>query len=201
MATKQEDFQNRQLALSGATQGLDTDFEELVMTRISVSLERFMFGNANWRPYLAVDEIEVYCDLLENLEDRINSLETRGKGEEVTLCNVQAVISSYAFEIAMKSLWALDNSDKVVPHVHDLPTFFDGLEEETVKALKRLHLTREELELRPKPFLSNRYSMEHRSRTISVFPFQTLRPLAQLLRDKVEESRKSLFRPLRSSEP
>ena len=61
------------------------------MTRIS--LEQFMFGNRHWRSYRAVDEIEVYCDLLENLQDRIDSLETRGKDEEVTLRNVQAVIS------------------------------------------------------------------------------------------------------------
>ena len=43
------------------------------MTRIS--LEQFMFGNRHWRSYRAVDEIEVYCDLLENLQDRIDSLE------------------------------------------------------------------------------------------------------------------------------
>ena len=78
------------------------------MTIISVSFERFAFGNEHWRSYRAMDEIEIYCDLLENLQDRIDSLETRGKDEEVTLCNVQAVISSYAFEIAMKSLWALE---------------------------------------------------------------------------------------------
>ena len=160
------------------------------MTRIS--LETFMFGNRYWRSYRAVNEIEVYCDLLENLQDRIDSLETRGKDEEVTLRNVQAVISSYAFEIGMKSLWALDNSDKCVPHKHDLSLFFDGLEEETVKALKHLQLTKEILEVKPEPFMSNRYSMEDRNRTIRVFSFETLRPLALLLRDKVEESRKSL---------
>ena len=161
-----------------------------MITRIS--LEQFMFGNRHWRSYRAVDEIEVYCDLLENLQDRIDSLETRGKDEEVTLRNVQAVISSYAFEIAMKSLWALDNSEKSVPHEHDLPLFFDGLQEETVQVLKHLQVTREILEVKPKPFMSNRYSMEDRNRTIRVFSFETLRPLAQLLRDKVEESRKSL---------
>ena len=166
------------------------------MTRIS--LEQFMFGNRHWRSYRAVDEIEVYCDLLENLQDRIDSLETPGKDEEVTLSNVQAVISSYAFEIAMKSLWALDNSDKSVPHKHDLPYFFDGMGDGTVQVLQRLQVTREVLEVEPKPFMSNRYSMEHRDRTISVFTFQTLRALAQLVRDKGSESRKSLFRPPQS---
>ena len=127
------------------------------MTRIS--LEKFMFGNRHWRSYRAVDEIEVYCDLLENLQDRIDSLETRGKDEEVTLRNVQAVISSYAFEIAMKSLWALDNSEKSVPHEHDLPLFFDGLQEETVKALKHLQVTREILEVKPKPQSTDKISV------------------------------------------
>ena len=44
------------------------------MTIISVSFERFAFGNEHWRAYRAMDEIEIYCDLLENLQDRIDSL-------------------------------------------------------------------------------------------------------------------------------
>ena len=166
------------------------------MTTISISIERFMFGNEHWRSYRAIAEIEVYCDLLEALQSRIDSLETRGKDEEVTLANVQAVISSYAFEVAMKSLWALDNSAEQVPHKHDLTVIFDGLEEETVKSLKRLHLTREVLEDGPEPFVSNRYSMECRNRNIRVFPSLTLRPVVQLLRDKLQESREALYNSL-----
>jgi HEPN domain-containing protein len=158
-----------------------------------------MFGNEHWRSYRAADEIDVYCDLLENLQDRIYSLETRGKDEEVTLRNVQAVISSYAFEIAMKSLWALEHSDKAVPHTHDLLTMFDELGEDSVKALEILHLTRRVLEMRREPFVSSRYSMEYRDRDITVYPSRTLRPLAQLLRDKTKETRESLLKPLRSS--
>ena len=101
------------------------------MSTISMPIERFLFGNEHWRSYRAINEIEIYCDILENLQNRIDSLETRYKDEEVTLTNVQAVISSYAFEIAMKSLWALDNPADPVPHTHCLPTIFDGLKEET----------------------------------------------------------------------
>ena len=171
------------------------------MTIISMSFDKFMFGNEHWRSYRAADEIEIYCDLLENLQDRIDALEIRGKDDEVTLRNVQAVISSYAFEIAMKSLWALDHSDNPVPHTHDLLTMFDELGEETTKALAVLHWTRRAVELWPKPFLSNRYSMEYDDRVITVYPSSTLRPLAQLLRDKTKETRGALLKPLSSTGP
>ena len=96
------------------------------MTAISIPLERFFFGNEHWDSDLAIDEINIYCELLEHLQDKIDSLGTRGKDEELTLLNVQAVISSYAFEIAMKSLWALDNPDKTVPQKHNLVAIWGG---------------------------------------------------------------------------
>ena len=108
------------------------------MSFVEIPLERLLSGNEHWRSSGAIDEIEIYCDLLDNLQDRIDSLETRGKDEEVALHNVQAVVSSYAFEIAMKSFWALDNSDKPVPHEHNLLISFDGLREDTVESLKQL---------------------------------------------------------------
>ena len=97
---------------------------------------------------------------MDHLQDKIDALETRGKGEEVALLNVQAVISSYAIEIAMKSLWALDHPDKSILRTHDLVEIFDDLKEETVKSLERLQWTRQELEEPREPFISNRYSME-----------------------------------------
>ena len=58
------------------------------MTWISMSLDKFMLVHEYWRSYRAADEIEVYCDVLMFLQNRIESLETRGKDEEVTLINV-----------------------------------------------------------------------------------------------------------------
>ena len=72
------------------------------------SYRKVPVGNENWRSYRAIDEIEIYCDLLENLQNRKDTLRTRSKDEDATLTNAQAGISSYALEIAMKSLWALD---------------------------------------------------------------------------------------------
>ena len=169
------------------------------MATISIPMERFLFGNEHWRSYRAIDEVEVYCDLLENLQDRIDSLETRGKDEEVTLTNVQAVISSYALEIAMKSLWAFDNPAQCVPHEHNLGIIFDGLQEDTVRSLKRLELTREVLREWPTPFVSNRYSMESSSRDITVYPTQLLRSLIGLLQDKLEDTRETLLKPPEST--
>ena len=164
------------------------------MPTISMPIERFLFGNENWRSHHAIDEMEIYCDLLDNLQSRIDSLETRGKDEEVTLTNVQAVISSYAVELGMKSLWALDNPAKSVPHEHNLATIFNGLKEKTVRSLKRLELTNEVLGNWPTPFVSNRYSMESGSRDITVYQTRFLRSLIQLLRDKLEETREALLK-------
>ena len=174
------------------------------MSFVEMPLERLLCGNEHWRSSNAIDEIEIYCDLLDNLQDRIDSLETRGKDEEVALHNVQAVVSSYAFEIAMKSFWALDNPDKPVPHEHNLLISFDGLREDTVESLKQLRLTRELLERCPKPFYTNRYSMEtdrysmeDGNRHFTVYPTRLLRPLLQLLRDKLKESPEVLLKPFK----
>ena len=168
------------------------------MTTNCIPIERFLFGNEHWRSYHAINETEVYCDILDNLQARIDSLEVRGKDEGVTLTNVQAVISGYAIEIAMKSLWALDNSPKTVPHEHNLAIIFDGLKEETVKSLQQLQLTRKDLESSPQPFLSNRYSMEHSRRSVTIYKTEFLRSLIDLLREKLEETKEALFKPTKS---
>ena len=165
------------------------------MPTTSIPLERLLFGNDHWSSYNAIDEMEIYSDLLDNLEDQIDSLETRGKDEEVALTNVKAVISSYAVEIAMKSLWALDNPSKRVPHTHDLIEVFSRLNDETVRSLKRLGLTTQVLAQAPTPFLTNRYSMEYRSRDITIFQTQFLRSLILLLKDKLKDKKQT---PLKS---
>ena len=165
------------------------------MSVISIPIERLIFGNEHWRSYRAIQEMEIYCDLLEGLQEREHSLETRGKTEEVTLESVATVISSYAFEIGIKSLWALDNSPRCVPHKHDLLFLFDGLKAETKESLRQLEFTRNELVDCPKPFFSNRYSMEKGDRTIFVYQPQFLRSLSKLVQGKLEETRVTLINP------
>lgn len=165
------------------------------MTTISIPIERLVFGNEHWRSYRAIDELKIYCDLLELLQNRIDSLDSRGASEEVTLVNVQAVISSYAVEIALKSLWALDNSPDTVPHTHNLLTILDGLTEGTRDSLKNLQLWRDELQKWPTPFAANRYSMECGTREVTVYDAQFLRSVIQLLEDRLEEVREMLIRP------
>lgn len=160
---------------------------------MEITLNRFSYGHNYWSSGNAVDEIEVYCDLLDHLEEKRDALETRGKGEEVTLLNVQALLSSYAVEVAMKSLWALDHPDKTVPPIHDLVKLFDGLKEETKKSLEGLRLNLQMLARMPKPFTSNRYSMERDEREITVYKAPFLRDVTQLLRDKIEENREELL--------
>ena len=133
-----------------------------------VAGKKHLFGNESWLSHRAIAEIEIYCDLLDNVQERIDSLEVRGRGGEAALVHVQAVISSYALEIAIKSFWALDYSDKEVPHKHDLLGIYDELKESTRKSLELLHFNREGLKELPKPFYTNRYSMEHSGKDIFV---------------------------------
>ena len=94
-------------------------------------------------------------------------------------------------KIAMKSLlWALDHPNKEVPHTHNLVTIFDELKETTVKSLMQLHLTQKGLNESPSPFYSNRYSMEHSVRDISVYEAEFLRLLAKLLEEKLNQTTK-----------
>ncbi len=161
----------------------------------SIPIDRVLLGNEHWLSYSAENEIEVYCDLLDYLQNKTDTLEARGKDEEVALANAQAVISSYAFEIAMKSLWALDNTPESVPKTHDLLELFEGLKAETIEALGRLKLSRAMLKEWPTPFLTNRYSMESISGEFTVYHTEFLRSLTHLLRDKLEQTRKDLLGP------
>ena len=107
------------------------------MTVTIIPIERVLFGNEHWRSHRAIAEIEVYCDLIDDLQKRIEALPTRGKEEQVTLSNVQTVLSSYAFEIGVKSLWALDHPMDKVPHTHDLLGLYGGLSEDSIDLLDR----------------------------------------------------------------
>ena len=180
------------------------------MTKINF-ISKMLFSKYDpWHPHHAVNEIEIYCELLEHLQDRIDCLETRGRDEEVALLNVQAVISSYAIEIAMKSFWALDHPGESVRYTHDLVKIFDDLKEETVKSLEGFQLTRQVLEGTPKPFISNRYSMEHDicstvhdgysmehdRRVVTLYRPLLLRKLAQILRDTLEDMDEEISKAL-----
>ncbi len=44
-----------------------------LMTATSMSLEKLFFVNEDWHSTYAIDEIEIYCDLLEHLQKKIDS--------------------------------------------------------------------------------------------------------------------------------
>ena len=164
------------------------------MSTKEFSFERLMFGNSHWSSPAAIDEIEILCDLVDGLQCRIDSLETRGKDEEISLLRVQSLNSSYAFEIAMKSLWAIDNpEDEPKTHGHNLLDLFEGLKQETKDSLKQLKIRRSVLQKWPEPFASNRYSMERGDKEFTCYRPGFLRAVMDLLRDKLEESRRTLM--------
>ncbi len=155
-----------------------------------------LIGHDYWRSYKAIDEIKVYCDLLDILENRRADQQNQGRKEPATLLNVEAVIGGYALEIGMKSLWALDNPKGIVRKLgHNLDTVYDELKLDTVDSLIALGLTRALLAKVPKPFESNRYSMEYGGREIVVYDASFLRQLAQLIEDKLDETMKTLITP------
>ena len=158
------------------------------------SFERLIFGNSHWNSLTAINEIGILCDLVDGLQCRIDSLETRGKDEEISLLRVQSLNSSYAFEIAMKSLWALDNpEEEPKTQGHNLLAPFEGLKQETKESLKLLQISRDVLQKWPEPFTSNRYSMELDNKEFTSYRPGFLRAVMDLLRDKLEESRRTLL--------
>ena len=158
------------------------------MTWIPFSKERFLFGNVDWRSHRAIREINVYCDLIEMVQGRIDSLESRGREEEIAFRNVQAVLSSYVLEVTMKSFWALDNPAECVPHTHHLPHIYEGFKEETKRTLAQYQLVKELFDRFPEPFFTNRYSMEGSTRDVVSYPVEFLRSLNLALKQKLEES-------------
>ena len=38
------------------------------MTYSTIPFERFLFGHDEWRSHRAINEIEIYCELMEHLE-------------------------------------------------------------------------------------------------------------------------------------
>ena len=76
---------------------------------------------------------------------------------------MQSMLMAYALEIAIKSLWAMDNPDKCMRHNHDLLRFYKGLQPDTVTSLQDLGLTGDLLMRFPRPFANNRYSMEYKT--------------------------------------
>ena len=156
-----------------------------------------LIGHEYWRSYRAIDEIEVYCDLLDIIEHRRADKANQDMKERATLLNVEAVLGSYALEVGMKSLWALDNPKGIVRKLgHNLDKVYNGLKPETVASLRLLGLTRYMLAKVPKPFESNRYSMECGSREIAVFDAGFLRQLAHMLKDRLDQTRKELISPI-----
>ncbi len=114
--------------------------------------------NENWSTTNAIEQIEVYCEVLEHLEI---SDKSSSKDDRHARFNVRAVNSSYAFEIAMKSFWALDNPEDKMIYTHKLLEILNGLRKDTLESLKQIGVTRKSIfrDLK-EPFVFNRYSME-----------------------------------------
>ena len=152
--------------------------------------------NESWSTTNAIEQIEVYCEVLEHLEmsDKSNS-----KSDRYARLNVRAVNSSYAFEIAMKSFWALDNPENEMTRTHKLLKIINGLREDTLESLKQIGVTRESIcNGLKEPFIFNRYSMERREiescdSITSYSPLMFCAPYtSQFLRDVNETLKKML---------
>lgn len=168
---------------------------------ISIPFDQLVFGNPHWDAPQAIDEIMVYSDLIAHLDRQRESLNTRHENEEVTLINVQSVLMAYALEIAMKSLWAMDNPVDCMCHTHDLLYFYKGLQSDTVTSLQDLGLTEDRLKGYPSPFVTNRYSMEYEvpeqyEKPKVIVKASFLKQLGNLLRETLKKRREDLWCPI-----
>ena len=173
----------------------------MIRKSVSVPFDQLVFGNPHWDTLLAIDEIMVYSDLIDHLGRQIELLNIRHENEEVTLINVQSVLMAYALEIALKSLWAMDNPDKCMRHTHNLLYFHKGLQSDSVASLQALGLTEDSLKRFPRPFETNRYSMEfkrpeeYEKEKVRV-KTSFLRQFGELLRETLNKRRKVLGCPM-----
>ena len=173
----------------------------MIRKNISIPFDQVVFGNPHWDTPLAIDEIMVYSDLITHLDRQRELLNIHHENEEVALINVQSVLMAYALEIAIKSLWAMDNPGKCMRHTHNLLCFYKGLQSDTVTSLQDLGLTEDLLKKFPRPFETNRYSMEYKTpekyeKELVRVKASFLKQLGKLLREMLEKRREDLGCPI-----
>ena len=176
----------------------------MIRKNISIPFDQVVFGNPHWNTPLAIDEIMVYSDLITHLDRQRELLNIHHENEEVALFNVQSVLMAYALEIAIKSLWAMDNPDKRMCHTHNLLCFYKSLQFDTVTSLQDIGLTEDSLKTLkkfPRPFETNRYSMEYETpEQYEKKPVRVkasfLKQLGKLLRETLEKRRENLGCPM-----
>ena len=155
-------------------------------------MTRILFGHDYWRSERAANEIDEYVKLLGKLDDEMdNIVSTSGRNvlsrqqEAIPKMTAYAVISGYALEVGIKSLWALEHPSEKVRRTHKLLGFYDQLTPSTKKTLRDMRLTRGELENCPNPFEANRYSMENGTKELMLHDPSFLKSLSLLIRSKL----------------
>ena len=114
-----------------------------------------------WNVFIAIDEIESFADLINEWEKEISEID-RCNQKRFGLIDTQEIISSYAFEVAIKTLVWMDNPYKGFAPIHNLPELYKELKEDTKAGLEQIGITHQELKKNPMPVTSSRYSMEIR---------------------------------------
>ena len=156
-------------------------------------LTRFVHISESWETVNAINQMDVHCELVEFLEYKIN---TSSGSKKASYCDAAALISSYSFEIAMKSFWALDNPHHNVPRTHKLTKLLKGLNKDTKKELESIGINSKFLQKLPAPFIFNRYSMEKDKGVIIVtYPSRHLQTLIVTLRKIHSKRQDELLSP------
>ena len=163
----------------------------------SIPWDQLVFGNPYWNTPQAIDEIVVYCDLIAHIDCRIASPDIRHENEKATMRDVQLMLMAYALEIAIKSLWAMDNPDKRMCRTHALPDLYKGLQTDTTAAIQELGLTEDRLNSFPCPFVTNRFSMEYQEqekylKEKVIVHASFLKQLGELVRETLNKRREAL---------
>jgi hypothetical protein len=175
--------------MAAGRRGMGIRGESLMVKEIPFG--RIAHGNEHWQVMWAMEEIEVYCGLLDHIDRQIATLDDPRGTDATTLRKAQALLSSYAFEIGMKSIWALDHPGDEVPKHHNLLKAYDDLSPETIIRLEALEFPRSVLTEYSEPFVENRYSMEPARTVFCIYTAVALRGLVGLLCERLEEVRRA----------
>lgn len=116
---------------------------------------------AEWNVFVAINEVQAFSDLIDEWGEETGRREGC-KQRRSGLISTQAIMSSYAFEIAIKTLVWIDNPHEGVEATHDLLKLYRELKEDTKARLEKIGVTYQSLSKDHSPFVKNRYPMEIR---------------------------------------
>ena len=116
--------------------------------------------SVEWCSLQAISELQGYCDLVSEWEKEIESTEVC-KDRKCALIDTTAIMSSYALEIAIKSLFPMDKFTCGSRVYTNLLKLYDNKDMKKIQDFKQAGITRQFLENNRAPFIEKLGSMDN----------------------------------------